>query len=129
MNSIIGNIFAVALIIAGLLFIIGDATIEASILITGGLILLFMVKRNNMTPTPTPKEALELAETLLNEFCLEDGDEEIILKIKAAIPVAELHAEMVELLNDIPTFCLPTKDAREWWQKIKAIRTKIKALK
>ncbi len=67
-----------------------------------------------------PKTALEQAIT----WWPVDGDDKILAKLLAAIPVAELHEQAVELLGEINPYL-----TEETYRKIIALRDQIKALK
>ena len=79
----------------------------------------------------TPKEALESAVDLIADCIPDDLVEkpEYLRQIKAAIPVAELHEEIAEVLLDRPSPYPYAYKRQIWWDKVETLRTKLEALK
>ncbi len=57
-----------------------------------------------MSKTPTPKEALEAAKAEFGylQFHRKPPKDSVVDKVDAAIPVAKLHEQAVELLEEYP---------------------------
>lgn len=81
----------------------------------------------------SPKNALKVAEAYFKTECLSrkcsESERELYQMIKAAIPVAELEAQAVELLIEDHNIALHGRHAQDWLTRRDTLLTQVEALK
>ena len=72
----------------------------------------------------SPKEALEyVLDCFRDGIGSTDNEQEAIAEVEAAIPVAELHQQLAELILN------QSNRPSDFWAKVHEIRTRLEALK